>query len=166
MLKKIIGPLEDPGKINMAISKKRSIEVEMIQLPVYRFTDLIRTICQYLHCNQQTVNSRIGLNIRVRQGMNMLQDQVGYLPTMNAPATLMNTVYKILKKALPVKDALHLQSVVIVLDQALYAKVLEIVSKYQTLFQSIVFRMGAFRTTRMFRQSLLKGSEKLVIVIY
>ena len=65
-----------------------------------------------------------------------------------------------------VVDALHLQSIVIVLDQALYAKVLEIVSKYQTLFQSIVFRMGAFRTTRVFRQSLLKGSERLVIVTY
>ena len=65
-----------------------------------------------------------------------------------------------------VVDALHLQSIVIVLDQTLYAKVLEIVSKYQTLFQSIVFRMGAFRTTRVFLQSLLKGSERLVIVTY
>ena len=48
MLKKIIVPLEDLGKINMAISKKRSIEVEMTQLPVYRFKDLIWTMCQNL----------------------------------------------------------------------------------------------------------------------
>lgn len=35
MQKKIIGPLEDLGEINMAKSKRVSIEIEMIQLPVY-----------------------------------------------------------------------------------------------------------------------------------
>ena len=34
-LKKIIGPLKDPGKINMTKSTRRSIEVEIILLPVY-----------------------------------------------------------------------------------------------------------------------------------
>ena len=34
LLKKIVGPIKDPGKINMTKSKRRSIEVEIILLLV------------------------------------------------------------------------------------------------------------------------------------
>ena len=116
--------------------------------------DLIWIICQNLHCNHQTVNSWTGLNIRVCQGMEMLQDQVGYLPTIDAPPTLMNTVYEILKKALEVKDALNLQSIVIALNQAIYAKALEIIWKHQFLqlyFRAFFFEWELFIPQGCFR---------------
>ena len=67
------------------------------------------------------------------------------LPTINAPATNMSTVHKFLVRSLTIKDTFQLKSIVVVLDQALYAKATEIVWKYN-MFKGIVLRMGAFHT--------------------
>ena len=45
------------------------------------------------------------------------------------------------------KDALNLKSIVVVMDQAIYAKMMEISLKHQELFQHLVLRLGMFRTT-------------------
>ena len=52
---------------------------------------------------------------------------VGYLPTINAPATEMSTVNKVLEQTIRIMQSLQLQNIVCVLDQALYAKAAEIV---------------------------------------
>ena len=46
----------------------------------------------------------------------VLKDSVGYLPTLNAPATDVSTVYQVLTKSLQIKDSLRLQSIVVVFD--------------------------------------------------
>ena len=51
---------------------------------------------------------------------------IGYLPTINFPATDLSTVYKILKRSIAIKEILKLDSIVCTLDQALYAKSAEI----------------------------------------
>ena len=66
------------------------------------------------------------------------QDSVGYLPTINAPATNMSTVHEVLVRSLKIKDTLQLKSIVVVLDQALYAKATEIVWKYPDMFKGIL----------------------------
>ena len=53
------------------------------------------------------------------------KDSVGYLLTLNAPATDMSTVYQVLTKSLQIKETLRLRNIVVVLDQALYAKATE-----------------------------------------
>ena len=74
------------------------------------------------------------------------KDSLGYLPTINAPATDMSTVYQVLTKSLQIKETLSLQSVVVVFDQALYAKATEIKWKHSAQFNDIVLRMGVFHT--------------------
>ena len=40
------------------------------------------------------------------------------------------------------KDALNLKSIVVAMDQAIYAKVMEISLKHQELFEHLVLRLG------------------------
>ena len=58
----------------------------------------------------------------------------------------MNTVFEILSKANSIKDNLNLPSIIVVLDQAIYSKAIEITWKYQETFQNVVLRMGTFHT--------------------
>ena len=82
----------------------------------------------------------------MRNKVEVRQDSVGYLPTINAPATNMSTVHEVLVRSVKIKDTLQLKSIVVVLDQALHAKATEIVWKYPDMFKGIILRMGAFHT--------------------
>ena len=80
----------------------------------------------------------------------MLRDTVGYLPTIDSLATAMKTIYEVLMKARQTKDELKMKDVVVVFDQAIYAKAVEIMWKNRDLFADIVPRFfglsGAFHT--------------------
>ena len=56
----------------------------------------------------------------------MLRDTVGYLPTIDFPATIINTIFEVLTKARQTKDELKLKHVVVVFNQAIYTKAIEI----------------------------------------
>ena len=53
--------------------------------------------------------------------VSVVQDNIGYLPTIDAPATEMSTVNEILNQALKIMGQLSLQEITCVFDQALYA---------------------------------------------
>ena len=96
--------------------------------------------------DQQSVPSWTGFNIQTRDEEIVLQDRVGYLPTINAPATELSTVFEILKQSEIILEQLCLETIVVVMDQALYAKATEITWKRQHQFANILFRMGTFHT--------------------
>jgi len=100
-----------------------------------------------LHAKEkQRVSGWTGFNILVRDEVDVSQDNIGYLPTIDAPATEMSTVHEILVRSLKIKDTLKLKSIVLVFDQALYAKAIEIQWKHRAKFSNIVSRMGVFHT--------------------
>jgi len=84
--------------------------------------------------------------MHARDHIDVKKDTVGYLPTINAPATQLSTVHKVLKQALNIQKTLDLTEIVCVFDQALYAKAAEITWKHEEMNQNIVLRMGAFHT--------------------
>ena len=153
-------------------TKKRSVEaLDAENLPIYNAGErcgpcsrrFVEVTCQEalenarrknllwvivrLHADaRQKVSGWTGFNISVRNEVKVRQDSVGYLPIINAPTTNMSTVHGVLVRSVKIKDALQLKSVVVVLDQALYAKATEIVWKYPDMFKGIVLRMGAFHT--------------------
>ena len=90
-----------------------------------------------------------GFNIRTKMGNSTSRETISYLPTINTPATQLSTVHAVLSHALKIKDALNLQEIVCVFDQAVYAKAAEIVWKHQDRFHTIILRMGAFHKTCM-----------------
>lgn len=75
---------------------------------------------------------------------------VGYLPVIPSSPTELSTVYMMLKRSLAVADELQQDDVIIVLDQAIYAKAQEIISKHQDDFCRVILRMGSFHTACTF----------------
>ena len=58
----------------------------------------------------------------------------------------MSVVNQVLIKSLQIKETLNLQSIVVVFDQALYAKATEIKWKQRAQFNDLVLRMDVFHT--------------------
>ena len=94
--------------------------------------------------SHQTINSWTGFNIRIRDHLTFLEDNIGYLPTINAPATNTSTVYEILCQSVAIQKQLQLETIAVVMDQALYSKACEVIWKHQIQFQDIVLMMGNF----------------------
>jgi len=61
---------------------------------------------------QQSVPSWTGFNIVNRNSVEVSSDEVGYLPTINAPATSMSTVYEVLNQSNKIMKALQLPYIV------------------------------------------------------
>ena len=66
------------------------------------------------------------------------QDTVGYLPTINAPATEMTTIREVLVQSQKIMNTLHLDSIVVVFDQANYAKATDVLWKHPDRFRYII----------------------------
>eukprot|EP00058_Branchiostoma_floridae_P000977 XP_002586465.1 hypothetical protein BRAFLDRAFT_106667 [Branchiostoma floridae] len=153
-------------------TKRRSIDAQQPVLPTYnvgqregpepcqsvdleeedithtaRLKNIIWMIARILKQKEQSISSWTGFNIKSRSDVPVIPDNVCYLPTINAPATQMSTVYEILRQSLVIKDQLQLKKIVCVFDQAIYAKATEVMWKHKDIFKPIVIRMGSFHTS-------------------
>ena len=70
-----------------------------------------------------------GFNIQSRDEDPISENVVGYLPTINEPATELSTVFEMLNQSEFIRKELKLATIVVVIDQALYAKATEVVWK-------------------------------------
>lgn len=151
--------------------KRRTVEANVDPLPLYisanresppplkspnlllPFEDATRSACQRnllwilvrLHeTSRQTTSSWTGFNIQTRGQVEVSADKVGYLPTINAPVTDISTAQEILCNALSTQETLSLKNIAVVADQALYAKLTEVVWNNQSKFETIIPMMGNF----------------------
>ena len=100
-----------------------------------------------LHAKEkQKASGWTGFNISVRNKVQVSQDVIGYLPTMDAPAADIATIHEVLVQSLKIKNTLKLKSIVLVFNQSLYAKATEVQWKQSERFKDIVLRMGVFHT--------------------
>lgn len=128
--------------------KRTYIEVSSIKLEEIAKRKTLLWVLARLHAAaNQKISGWTGFNISVRNETEVARDNIGYLPTINAPATDMATVFEVLCQSRKIKESLKLTSIVAVFDQALYAKAVEIKWKHSIEFQSLVLRMGVFHTT-------------------
>ena len=169
--RKLIGPLPPRRVQPVEKSKKRSIPADTDMIPIYNAgkstgpkmvvslehdtTSVIQSstlknvawvLARLSNMQDQTISSWTGFNIQTRDNIVVTQDTVAYLPTVNAPATELSTVYEVLNQTVRIMDSLQLSEIVCVFDQALYAKALEIAWKHPDRFDCIIFRMGVFHT--------------------
>lgn len=98
------------------------------------------------NCYSQTIPGWTGFNIQTRDDETVSKDIVGYLPTINAPATEMKTVNEILRQSDEIRKMLNLKEIVVVMDQALHAKAAEIKWKHLNTYSSTILRLGTFHT--------------------
>lgn len=79
-----------------------------------------------------------------------VRSTVAYCPVIGASPTQLDTVYTLLSRSLAMTKRLDQQTTVVVLDQAIYAKALEVKWKRADEFKSVVLRMGAFHVACVF----------------
>lgn len=108
--------------------------------------NLLWMLTRQVNTSNQIVPGWTGFNIFTRSMETVCQDVVGYLPTINAPATEMSTVLEILNQADQIRQELKLQQIIVTMDQALYAKATEILWKHDERYRHIIIRMGTFHT--------------------
>lgn len=106
--------------------------------------NLVWSLTRLSDTKNQSVSSWTGFNVKTSGNKSIQKDTVGYLPTINAPATQLSTVHKVLLLVQKIKTELDLEEIVCVFDQALYAKAMEIKWKNSAMFAKVVIRMGAF----------------------
>ena len=111
-----------------------------------KLKDFVWLLARISDTNNHQIPSWTGFNIATRDAMTAMQDVIEYLPTINAPATQMTTVSEILNQSEKIRKSLHLQDIVVVMDQALYAKASEIAWKQKDAYANIILRLGTFHT--------------------
>ena len=75
---------------------------------------------------------------------------VSYCPVIGASPTRFDVVYTLLKRSVDMTKGMGQSSTAIVLDQAIYAKALEIQWRHPPEFKSVVLRMGGFHFSCVF----------------
>ena len=74
----------------------------------------------------QTIPSWTGFNISVSSNITVVTTSIGYLDCIDASASDISTINQVLHRCLKIKDSLKLPSIVCILDEAIYAKAVEI----------------------------------------
>ena len=72
-----------------------------------------------------------GFFIKVRDNIVVIQSTIGYLDTLDSPATDLKTAYEVLCLGCEIKERLKLKAVACVFDQAFYAKAMEVFWKHR-----------------------------------
>ena len=117
--KKRVGP---PVLQPLELSSTEAFNYSVLKNRVWSFVRQTDT-------NAQKIPPWTGFNIKTRNQIIVSQDSIGYLATINAPATNMTTVNEILNRSLKIMEALNLKEIVCTFDQALFAKATEIAWK-------------------------------------
>ena len=94
--------------------------------------------------SQDSVAGWTGFNISVRNKVQVSQNVIGSLLTIDAPASDMATVHEIMVQSLKINRIIMLKfkSIVLVFDQALYAKATEVKWRQSQRFKDIVLRQA------------------------
>ena len=91
-----------------------------------------------------------GFNTLIHRGALPPPTNIGYLPVIDSSPTELGTVETILKRSTEIANKLELQEIVLVFDQAIYAKAQEIRWKNETYKERLTVRMGEFHTCMAF----------------
>lgn len=137
-------PVRRTGPIVAQANVQDSGDVEKEGLYKNRLWILSRKNNVNADCEQSTP-SWTGFNINTRD-QDVKTDKIGYLPTINAPATSIVTVNAIMENALAICEYLELEEIAVCFDQSLYAKASEIKWGSPNKFSRIVITMGVFHT--------------------
>lgn len=81
---------------------------------------------------------------------------IGYLPVIDAPVTDLATVNAILRHSVSICQRLQLPEIVIVFDEAIYAKAQQIRWKEQEYMDRLVVRLGDFHTVMSYCSGIAK----------
>ena len=102
------------------------------------------------------IPSWTGFNILVSKNVVVLKSSIGYMDSIDSPATDMTTIFQVMVRALKIQEALKLPEIVCVFDQKIYEKAAEIKWKSKELFEDVVIMLGTFHLIMMYMSILSK----------
>ena len=158
---KLVDPQSSKVLPSVDKTKKKIISTPPLMLSMYNIGQRGHHKCRGCHpscgsaCQREDPRLDHGTHARTRRSVNILTrddvivipDNVGHLPTINAPATQTTTVNEVLNQSLIIMRSLQLTKIVCVFDQALYAKATEFTCKHPDKFKAtIIIRLGRFHT--------------------
>ena len=91
----------------------------------------------FLICNifLQLVPGWTAFNMMLRKNQAPRESIVAYTPTINSSPTELSTVYEILDRSITMGNATGQEDIIVVFDQAIYAKAVEIVWQSRAHFR-------------------------------
>lgn len=114
------------------------------------------TLFSFTDSQQQVIPAWTGFNtLRNEKGIPR-ECSIGYCQVIEASPTELPTVYTVLQRSLQIADQLGQHDVIIVFDQAIYAKALEVLWQNKDQFQRLVIRIGSFHTICTFLAAIGK----------
>ena len=134
-------------------------EDEKAQIKLALKKNFLWLLSRNTNCVNQKIPGWTGFNIQARNGEEITKDIVGYLPTVNAPAAEVKTLNEILSKSDEIRKVLNLKEIVVVMDQALYAKAAEIKWQHPNTYSSIILRLGTFHKICSLMSIITKRSQ-------
>ena len=105
---------------------------------------------------RQVIPAWSGFNIKLREDSVPRECSVGFCQVIEASPTELPTVYTVLQRSLQMADQLGQHDVIVVFDQAIYAKALEGLWQKKDQFQRLVVRIGSFHTICAFLAAIGK----------
>ena len=142
---KRVGPGELPHVQNLGISSSYDDKAKLLRIHYLVWLE-VRKLKTHLSL---LVPGWTGFNIKVQGNIVVVESTIGYLDTLNSPATDLKTAYEVLSRGCEIRDRLQLKAVACVFDQAFYAKAMEVYWKHKTLFDGLVVMMGGFHLLMM-----------------
>lgn len=157
------GPRQGPGtlEIDVTVIKQASPEVAVYA----RVIDFGWMLCRMLvedalfslaDSQRQVIPARTGFNMLLHEDSVPRECSIGYCQVIEASPTELPIVYTVLQRSLQMADQLGQRDVIVVLDQAIYAKALEVLWQNKDQFQRLVVRIGSFHTICTFLAAIGK----------
>lgn len=100
------------------------------------------TLFDFSDDKRQVIPSWTGFNMMLQEPLR--ESAVGCCPVIEASPTEMPTVFNVLKRSLQMAEQLGQHDAIVVFDQAINAKALEIQWQNQEEFKRLVIRIGVF----------------------
>ena len=104
------------------------------------------TLFQVDENQSQVIPAWTGFNAKLHDQIAHRACTVGYCQVIEASPTELPTVYTVLRRSLDMANQLGQQDVIVVFDQAIYAKALDVKWQCKEEFKRIVLRLGSFHT--------------------
>lgn len=112
-----------------------------------------------LQCGAQCVPGWTAFNSAGTMGPDPQRSVIGYCPVLNAPSTDYNVVYTMMDIACRISQKVGQEFTVLVLDQAIYSKALEIALQKPREFPRLILRLGGFHILLSFLAVIGKRME-------
>lgn len=117
---------------------------------IANLTDLTFALSRFPHQHGCLLPSWTAYNAALSALPIPVETKIFYLPVIDASPTDNSTVYTILLKSVQIADVIQQESIVLVVDQAIYCKLQQIRWKDPNLMKRTVIRLGEFHTAMAF----------------